>query len=159
MKNDITYILASTESEYNDGVRLFREYANSLNISLDFQHFDKELKMMSKMYGPHEGALIIAYSNKQAVACAALRKLDSDVSEVKRMYVQPLFRRLYIGDSLLNILVKKAIDLGYKYMRLDTLDHMIPAITLYQNHGFYKIDAYYFNPNSNTVYMEKSLIP
>jgi hypothetical protein len=28
---------------------------------------------------------------------------------------------------------------------------------LYQKHDFYEIEAYYFNPNKNTVYMEKSL--
>lgn len=138
---------------------LFQEYANSLNISLDFQHFDEELKIISKMYGPPEGILIIAYMKNHAVGCAALRKIDEAVCEVKRMYVQPNHRRLHIGNTLLEKLVNKAVELGYTYMRLDTLDHMIPAITLYQRHGFYKIDAYYFNPNSNTVYMEKSLMP
>jgi len=156
---NITYFAAATEKEYNDGMILFQEYANSLNISLDFQHFDEELKIMSKMYGPPDGILILAYIKNQTVGCAALRKIAEGICEVKRMYVQPSHRRLYIGNTLIEMLVNKALDMGYKCMRLDTLDHMIPAITLYQRHGFYKIDAYYFNPSRNTVYMEKSLIP
>lgn len=159
MEKDIKYIAAKTEKEYNDGMILFQEYANSLNISLDFQHFDEELKIINKMYGPPYGILIIAYNQNQAVGCAALRKIDEGICEVKRMYVQPNHRRLHIGNTLLEMLVNKAVEMKYSYMRLDTLDHMIPAITLYQHHGFYKIDAYYFNPNNNTVYMEKSLIP
>jgi ribosomal protein S18 acetylase RimI-like enzyme len=159
VRKKITYVAAATEKEYNDGMILFQEYANSLNISLDFQHFDEELKIIGEMYGPPEGILIIAYFKKQAVGCAALRKIDEGICEVKRMYVQPSHRRLHIGNTLLEMLINKAVELKYSLMRLDTLDHMIPAITLYQHHGFYKIDAYYFNPNSNTVYMEKSLVP
>jgi len=159
VRKDITYIAAATKKEYNDGMILFQEYANSLHISLDFQHFDEELKIISKMYGPPEGHLIIAYIQNEAVGCAALRKIDEGICEVKRMYVQPSHRRLHIGNTLLEMLINKAVELKYSLMRLDTLDHMIPAITLYQHHGFYKIDAYYFNPNSNTVYMEKSLVP
>jgi ribosomal protein S18 acetylase RimI-like enzyme len=157
VKNDFTYITARTEKEFHDGITLFQEYANSLNISLDFQHFDEELKIISQMYGPPEGTLIIAYANNEPIACAALRKIDAAVSEVKRMYVKPSHRGMHLGDTLLEMLIKTAVELGYKYMRLDTLDHMIPAIRLYQKHGFYEIEAYYFNPNKNTVYMEKSL--
>jgi putative acetyltransferase len=157
VKNDFTYITARTEKEFHDGITLFQEYANSLNISLDFQHFDEELKIISQMYGPSEGTLIIAYANNEPIACAALRKIDAAVSEVKRMYVKPSYRGMHLGDTLLEMLIKTAVELGYKYMRLDTLDHMIPAIRLYQKHDFYEIEAYYFNPNKNTVYMEKSL--
>jgi ribosomal protein S18 acetylase RimI-like enzyme len=158
VKNDIQYIIADSENVFNDGMALFQEYANSLNISLDFQHFDDELKTISNMYGLSEGILIIAYTNNNPIACAALRKIDEGICEVKRMYVQPDYRGLHIGDTLLDMLIKQAVVLDYKLMRLDTLDHMTPAITLYQKHGFYKIDAYYFNPNKNTVYMEKQLI-
>ena len=157
MKNDLKYIIASTEAEFNDAMNLFQEYAASLNISLDFQHFNDELNIIGKMYGSPDGLLIVAYASGEPVACAAYRKIDMGICEVKRMYVKPAFRRFHIGDTLLKILIEHAASSGYMRMRLDTLDNMVPAIALYKKYGFIEINAYYFNPNENTVYMEKLL--
>ena len=110
------------------------------------------------MYGAPSGQLIIVYDNDVPVACAALRKIDEDISEVKRMYVKPSHRKLGIADTMLEMLINKAKSAKYHLMRLDTLDTMIPAINLYKKNGFYEIAAYYFNPNKNTVYMEKDLL-
>lgn len=157
MNNNFTFCIATSENHYHDAILLFQEYANSLNISLDFQHFDEELKIISKMYGSHDGQLIVVYDADVPVACAALRKIGENISEVKRMYVKPSHRKLGIADTMLEMLIKKAKSTKYHLMRLDTLDTMIPAITLYKKNGFYEIEAYYFNPNKNTVYMEKNL--
>ena len=158
MKGRYTFIHATSNQHHHDAMQLFQEYANSLNISLDFQHFDEELNIISSMYGPPDGHLIIVYLADTPIACAAYRKIEEGICEVKRMYVKPSYRKEQIGDKMLSELISKATLNGYQLMRLDTLDSMIPAITLYKKHGFHEIDAYYFNPNKNTVYMEKSLM-
>jgi ribosomal protein S18 acetylase RimI-like enzyme len=147
VNKNFTFCIATSENHYHDAILLFQEYANSLNISLDFQHFD----------GAPDGQLIVVYDAGIPVACAALRKIGEDISEVKRMYVKPSHRKLGIADTMLEMLIMKAKSSKYHLMRLDTLDTMIPAITLYKKNGFYEIDSYYFNPNKNTVYMEKKL--
>lgn len=157
MKENLEYKAAIELRHFNDAINLFKEYAASLDISLDFQNFNKELDDLKTMYGAPHGILYIAYYQNKAIACAGLRKIGEGICEVKRMYVQPIYRRFKIGDQLMNLLNTKATDLGYSIIRLDTLDSMIPAISLYKKHGFYEIDAYYFNPNKNTVYMEKKL--
>jgi putative acetyltransferase len=157
VNQNFTFCIATSDSQYHDAMLLFKEYTNSLNISLDFQHFDEELKIISKMYGDPDGQLIVVYDTDVPVACAALRKIGEGICEVKRMYVKPSHRKLGIADTMIEMLIEKAKSAKYKLMRLDTLDTMVPAITLYKKNGFYEIDAYYFNPNKNTVYMEKSL--
>lgn len=109
------------------------------------------------MYGPPDGILIVVYDESIPVACAAFRKIEQSVCEVKRMYVKPAYRNLHIADEMMDILIKKAAVAGYSVMKLDTLDTMTPAITLYKKHGFYEIGPYYFNPNKNAVYMERKL--
>jgi len=157
VKNDLKFIVASKEKEFSDGVILFKEYANSLNISLAFQNFEKELKDASAMYGLPHGMLIVVYDNLTPIACAAFRKIEEDICEIKRMYVKPSYRRMMIADKMMEILIENAIIRKYKKIRLDTLDTMTPAISLYRKFGFFDIPAYYFNPNTNTVYMEKIL--
>ena len=151
------YISPNTADQFNDAISLFQEYANSLNISLAFQNFDEELNIINSMYGSPTGCLLLVYDNELPIACAAYRKIGDDVCELKRMYIKPDSRRNGVGQEIMNILCTRAKLNGYKLMRLDTLDTMIPAIKLYSNNGFYTIDSYYHNPNEGVVYMEKSL--
>jgi putative acetyltransferase len=59
------------------------------------------------------------------------------------------------------MLLEKSIALAktckYNFIRLDTLNHMTPAINLYKKYGFYEIAAYYHNPVATAVYFEKKL--
>lgn len=151
------YITPNTADQFNDAINLFQEYANSLNISLAFQNFDEELNIINSMYGSPTGCLLLVYDNELPIACAAYRKIGEDVCELKRMYIKSDYRRNGVGQEIMNILCTRAKLNGYKLMRLDTLDTMIPAIKLYSNNGFYTIDAYYHYPNEGVVYMEKSL--
>ncbi len=147
------YITPNTADQFNDAINLFQEYANSLNISLAFQNFDEELNIINSMYGSPTGCLLLVYDNELPIACAAYRKIGEDVCELKRMYIKSDYRRNGVGQEIMNILCTRAKLNGYKLMRLDTLDTMIPAIKLYSNNGFYTIDAYYHNPNEGVVYM------
>ena len=151
------YILPNNIVQFNDATSLFQEYANSLNISLAFQNFEEELNIINSMYGSPTGCLLLVYENEQAIACAAYRKIDEHVCELKRMYIKPNYRRKGIAQEMLNILCDRAKINGYQFMRLDTLDTMKTAIHLYSKNSFYKIDAYYHNPNEGVVYMEKVL--
>lgn len=151
------YTIAVNQDQLKDAGNLFNEYANSLNISLEFQNFNEELKIINSMYGSPTGCLLLVYENKEAVACAAYRKIGENICELKRMYIKPNFRGQGIGQNLLELLCDKAKLNGYALMRLDTLDSMLPALKLYRNNGFYDIDAYYHNPNEGVVYLEKSL--
>lgn len=151
------YLTPSKPNQLNDAIHLFKEYANSLNISLAFQNFSEELNIIESMYGSPSGCLLLVYDKEQAIACAAYRKIDEGICELKRMYIKPSFRGLKIGQRLLEMLCKLAFDNGYTKMRLDTLDTMLPAIGLYKKNGFYEIAAYYHNPNEGVVYMEKCL--
>jgi GNAT superfamily N-acetyltransferase len=153
----LEYTIPVNEDQLTDAGNLFNEYANSLNISLDFQNFNEELKIISSMYGSPTGCLLLVYENDEAIACAAYRKIGDRICELKRMYIKPDFRGLGIGQKLVEILCEKAKLNGYRLMQLDTLDTMLPALKLYRNNGFYNIDAYYHNPNEGVVYLEKLL--
>jgi len=153
----LKYITPNTTDQINDAISLFQEYANSLNISLAFQNFEEELNIINSMYGSPTGCLLLVYDNVLPIACAAYRKTGEDICELKRMYIKPDYRGKGVSQEILNILCTRAKLNGYKLMRLDTLDTMIPAIKLYIKNGFYTIDAYCYNPNEGVVYMEKSL--
>jgi len=154
---DVLFKTATTNKEFEDGQHLFQQYANSLDLDLGFQDFSNEIKLINKQYNKPKGALLLVYKNNIAVGCAGIRELDKDTAELKRMYVQPAYRKYKIGARLLELAIEIARDLNYKSIRLDTLPTMTRAQDLYRSFGFYEIPSYRFNPVSGTVFMEKKL--
>lgn len=148
---------ALTEADYQSAKALFGEYAASIGIDLAFQKFDDELLQINLVYGPPNGVLLLVSAGEQPIGCAGIRKFDVTTAELKRMYIQPAFRRLKLGAALLEKCLDVAAALGYQYIRLDTLQEMQAAIQLYKAAGFYEIAPYRFNPLAGAVFMEKKL--
>lgn len=80
------------------------------------------------------------------------------ICEMKRLYVQPAFRKHKIGAALVDAILQQAQQLNYAVMKLDTLERLQPAIQLYLKQGFVITNAYYKNPLPEVVYMEKQLM-
>ena len=138
---------------------LFREYAQSLGFSLDFQGFEDELRALPGEYAEPGGVILLADSPAgDPWGIVALRPLeDEGVCEMKRMYVRPEARGTGLGRLLGEAIVAEGKERGYRAMRLDTLDTMKAALTLYRSLGFREIAAYRFNPLPNVVYLERTL--
>ena len=151
------YIIVKTDKEYTEAIQLFKEYAAWLDIDLGFQHFDDELQNLKIMYNAADGGIILCKEGDNFIGCVAIRRSASNIAELKRMYVQPMHQHKGIGKNLLERSLELAKSLNYECIRLDTLNHMTPAINLYKKYGFYEIPAYYHNPVSTAVYFEKKL--
>lgn len=137
--------------------QLFTEYAKSLNFSLCFQGFDKELAELPGEYVPPYGGLLLAFYDDTLAGCVAIRKIDDNVCEMKRLYLRPELRGKGIGKKMGNEIVKVAREIGYKKMRLDTVPTMTEAISLYRSLGFVEIDPYRGNPIPGAIFMELEL--
>jgi ribosomal protein S18 acetylase RimI-like enzyme len=128
-------------------------------VDLCFQSFERELETLPQMYGVPGGALFLASrsTDGELAGCVALRRLDPDVCEVKRLYVRPDARGHHLGRELVNVLLAEARRLGYARVRLDTLASMTAARALYNSLGFKKIAPYNDHPVEGTEFMELTL--
>jgi ribosomal protein S18 acetylase RimI-like enzyme len=133
---------------------LLLQYARSLNFDLCFQHFEEELKTLPGEYGPPDGCLLLAKYGQEPVGCVALRKIETRICEMKRLFVRPEYRGLKIGKRLVQTVIEKAVQLGYERMRLDTVPQMKPAQRLYETFGFTDIAPYRHNPIPGARFME-----
>ncbi len=157
----MNYFEASEPAHYQAAVQLIKAYMKFLNEDLCFQSVDAELKNLPAMYSaPAGGSLLLCRSD--AGVCAgmvAIRPKREGVCEMKRLYVLPEFNGQGIGKKLSQLIIEKAIALGYTTMVLDTLERLQPALKLYINLGFQRTGAYYNNPLPGVVYMSKALAP
>ncbi len=80
------------------------------------------------------------------VGCGAVHRLDHDVAEIKRMWINPVWRGLGLGRRLLAQLEQTARNLGCSTVRLDTNSVLTEAIAMYRSNGYEPIDRYNDNP-------------
>lgn len=154
----IEIINAETFDQIEETKKLFREYESWFGLNMCFQNFDEEVAGLPGKYVKPDGRLFLAYADETLAGCIALRKLEEEICEMKRLFVRESFRGKHIGISLIEKLLDEAKTIGYKKMRLDTYPpKMGKAVKLYESYGFHEIPPYYHNPYGETLYMEKFL--
>ncbi len=157
----IEYVEVRGERQIQQVKDLFSEYAGSIGFSLRFQGFEKEIEELPGEYAPPDGCLFLSIDDGNAIGCVGLRALSGAPSdkacEMKRLYVRLQYRRSGIGRKLSEIVIARAVEVGYCRMRLDTISTMTEAVGLYQSLGFKEIDPYRYNPIEGAAFMELEL--
>ena len=150
-------IHAHTKAHYQSARELFIQYADSLGFDLEFQGFSRELAGLPGDYASPAGCILLAEVGGGFTGCVALRPLQDKICEMKRLYVIPEYQGRGIGGAVANSVISEARKKGYQKMRLDTIESMKAAQSLYFSLGFKTIEAYCYNPLENPCFMEMEL--
>lgn len=154
----LTLRQAESPAQIAQARELFLEYADSLGFSLCFQSFDQELAALPGDYSPPDGRLLIAEYRGQLAGCVALHKLEPEICEMKRLYLRPQLRGRGVGRAIAETVIAEARLIGYRKMRLDTVEPVMPnAVAMYRRLGFVEIEPYRANPIAGALYMELGL--
>lgn len=102
---------------------------------------EQDIKMIDKFLPPN-GRLILAFSNEKACGIGCLKSINKEIGEIKRMYVNPSFRKIGAGRAILQSLLTAAKEAGYNKVRLDSPKIMEAAHSLYRSVGFKDIPVY-----------------
>jgi GNAT superfamily N-acetyltransferase len=92
--------------------------------------------------GEGRGMFLVIYRAGIAVGCGAVRLLDSETAELKRMYVAPLARGNGLGRRLVEALEAEARTLGVRRLVLETGVRQHAALGLYRASGFHAIPLF-----------------
>jgi ribosomal protein S18 acetylase RimI-like enzyme len=139
---------------------------NEFSFKLELDTLDSDILAIEEIYNKSDGgcfwiAETIDDNNTQRqkiVGTTAVRNLKEYEStcELKRMYVLSNFRRLGLGQKLLDIAIDFAKNIGYSRMVLDSSKTLYAARALYLKKGF--VDIHRYNDNYRAdVFMEKKL--
>jgi GNAT superfamily N-acetyltransferase len=102
--------------------------------------------------GPPGGALILGTIDGEPVAIGGVRDLDGRIAEIKAMFVAPSFRGRGISRRLLARLESIAAERGCEAVRLDTLEALAAAVSLYESAGYARVPDYNASPYADRWY-------
>lgn len=155
MPEQLTIVPAESAAQLDAIRELLLEYWENRKLELFVFDFDQELAGLPGAYAPPDGRLFLAQWENKPAGCVALRKLESGICEMKRLYLSPKFRGKGVGKILAEFIINEARKIGYQKMRLDTIQaNMQEAIVLYRQLGFNEIAAYRVNPLPGVIFME-----
>jgi GNAT superfamily N-acetyltransferase len=88
------------------------------------------------------GAFLVVSCNGEPVGCGAVRLIDAETGELKRMYLAPAVRGKGLAKQLVAALEAEARALGAKRLVLETGIRQHAALALYRGAGFSPIPLY-----------------
>jgi putative acetyltransferase len=149
---------ATSPTDWEAARELFREYEREIEAACCFDGFEKELAEIDSRYSPPEGRLLLARDGDEPVGCAAIRRLEGDVAEGRRLYLRPDARGHGLGGALVLALLDEAHAAGFRTIRIETLPgKMSAAAAMYRQLGFREIAPYVRRPVEGALYLELSL--
>ena len=160
---EVEVVDASGGAYLDHARRLLREYAASIAVEpggeavLLAQGFEAEMLALPGDYAPPRGVLLVALVDGAPSGCVALRPLEGEVAEMKRLFVEPAHRGMSLGFKLVDELLARARALGYARVRLDTLPFMRNAVRLYRAFDFEEIAPYREPVLVGSRYFERTL--
>ena len=156
----------------NDSERVIKLISDIIvkefNFKLEFDALDSDILAIEEIYNKSNGGCFwVAESldddnnnleQQKIVGTTAVRNLKQFEStcELKRMYVLNEFRRLGLGQKLLDIAIDFARSVGYSRIVLDSSKTLRAARALYLKNGFVDIPKYNDNYRAD-VFMERKL--
>lgn len=119
----------------------------------------RKVELVEPGFAPPSGTLLVARLRSKAVGCVGLRRLEENVGEIKRMWVDATLRGIGLGARLLAAIEAEAWRIGYRKVRLDTNRALVEAIALYRRSGYREIPRYHRDDAYGDFFFEKELAP
>jgi putative acetyltransferase len=128
---------------------VFRE-AGTLEQSIAKYSAQRKLSEMDdvqKNYFENGGTFLVTVDDGHVVGTGAIRYLEEDVCELKRLWLLTEYHGQGLGYRMMLELFAIARGLGYKVMRLETDNVQKRAVDFYRRLGFYEIPRFGDDPD------------
>jgi GNAT superfamily N-acetyltransferase len=150
--------LEPTSLDDPDALGLFDPFIREADGPLDVE-LDIEAEIAAgppRDLTPPGGVLLLARLDGEPAGLGGVRHLETDVAEVKTMYVDPAHRGRGLARAILAELEAIARAHGCRATRLDTSDYLTGAVALYRAAGYREVPAYNDNIKAN-LWFERQL--
>ncbi len=111
-------------------------------------------------FAPPTGVFLVAEVDGVPAACGAWRTLGGGRAEMKRVYVEPGFRRRGLAQVLIDALEADAARAGIRSLELNTGPEQPEALALYAALGYTPVPGFgVYAEHPRAVFLGKDLSP
>ena len=107
---------------------------------------DADLYDLSGFYFDRGGDFSVMLDDNRIIGTVALFNSGDGVCELRKMYLDPAYRRRGLGRQLLDYGLAKARELDFKRVTLETATELKEAVALYESYGFTRIEPDHLAP-------------
>ena len=137
--------------------RLHNEALAGVGAHLGNGPWDDDLHEIWAVYLEAGGEFLVGVLDGRVVAMGALRRVSTTEAEVKRMRVEPGLQGRGYGQVLLDVLHRRAVELGYSTLSLDTTLHQKAARRLYEANGYREVRRGRIGPFDCVFYRRRAV--
>jgi GNAT superfamily N-acetyltransferase len=91
---------------------------------------------------PPAGLFLVGEVDGVPAGCGAWREIEPGVAEIKRVYVEPGFRRRGLAQQVVALLERSAAAAGHRTLVLNSGDRQPEALALYADAGYRPVAGY-----------------
>ncbi|WP_300546931.1 GNAT family N-acetyltransferase [Roseovarius sp.] len=96
----------------------------------------EEIDVIASYYAARGGQFFVATAANKLIGMFGFELAEPGVAELRRMYVDPRFRRCGLGRDMLARAETEVINAGCTRLILSTSELQAPALALYRNAGY-----------------------
>jgi GNAT superfamily N-acetyltransferase len=137
--------------------RLHDDALNEVGAHLGSGSWDDDLDAIENVYLDSGGEFLVGIVDGEIVAMGALFKIAPEKAELRRMRVRPGLQGRGYGQTLLDDLHRRATELGYSTLRLDTTVQQRAAQSLYLKNGYIEVGRGVIGPFDCIIYEREIL--
>ena len=116
----------------------------------------EDMDDVQQSYFDNDGIFLVMTNNDQIIATGAIRKIDGETCELKRLWLLSDYHGKGLGYRMMQELLSFARETGYQRMRLEAdQEYQDRAFNFYKRLGFYEIPRY--SDNEDDIAMEMIL--
>ena len=125
------------------------EFTAELDVSEELRDVDD----YHQIYDENRGLFLVVLDDGRVVGTGAVRKLEEEVAELKRIWLLEDYHGQKIGYRMVNMLLDFARAQGFSSVRLGTTIHQKRAQVFYKKLGFHQIPNPIEDPEEITMEM------
>ena len=148
---DAKYVISAVAQRIFVPEKTVQDFYDILEEERELQDVDN----FQYEYVENRGLFLVVMDGKNLVGTGAIKKLDENVAELKRLWLLEEYHGQQIGFQVVSQLLNFARTHGYQKIRLQTSQKQERALRFYKQFGFYEIPSY--RESMDDISMEMSL--
>ncbi len=134
-------IRKATTADQEEIYKLVKTVLENYGLKTNPLATDKDISDLENYYFKNNGWFAVLTNKGRIIGSYGIYRIDQSTCELRKMYLLSEFQGKGLGKLMMEDAFKKARELGYNEMFLETNQLLDKAINLYRRYGFVEVSS------------------